>query len=126
MGKQKDTKRWLLLNRKTVGQGGGNRDAKALPDLKPLKLFLSLEQLPLSVYITCAVDKDYSGLVIAGKPTAKELQEAWIKLQSDFYELIEDKRVQDNNDLTGKINKISLKIDVVTCLIAALLEEYKE
>jgi len=126
MRKPKDLKRWLLSGQKTGSQGGVSREMKVLPDLESLKLCSSLDELPLADYIHCSVTKDYTRLIISGKPTENELFSAWIKLQSDFYEAVEDKNVAKNNKISSKVNKIKLKIAVVTCLLDALNTEYKE
>lgn len=54
------------------------------------KLYHTITDLPLSIYITCVVDHDLSGLVISGQFEDSEIQQAWNDIQSEYADIVGD------------------------------------
>lgn len=53
----------------------------------PSNLYHRCSELPLSVFITCTVDKDYRGLVKYGHATQSQLNHCWNELYSEYAEI---------------------------------------
>ncbi len=57
---------------------------KTLHPLLPLNLYHNCNSCPLSVFITCCCDHDYSGLVKYGRAKDKDIQKAWELIYSEY------------------------------------------
>lgn len=66
--------------------------AKELPNIS--KLYLSINKLPLSIFIDCLVDKDYSGLIIEGTPTNEEIEKAWSVIMEEYGNAVSPNEVE--------------------------------
>jgi hypothetical protein len=61
--------------------------------LTPLKLYRSIHELPLIIFIDCLCDQKYINLVINGEPSESELIEVWQDLFQQYTELIGGKEM---------------------------------
>lgn len=50
-------------------------------------LYRTLNLLPMTQFLNCLVDEDYSALIISGTAPAEELKEVWLNLLSEYYEI---------------------------------------
>lgn len=50
----------------------------------PSNLYHRCSDLPLSIFITCSVDRDYSGLIRYGHATHEQLARAWEAIYSEY------------------------------------------
>ncbi len=103
-----------------------NQDTKALPASEPSIMCSSLDDLWLSDFIKCSVDKNYAVLVRSGKPSAEELEDQWIILASEYQGMVKSKEAKSNAELYSKIERLNAKIINVECLLAALSVNYDE
>ncbi len=53
----------------------------------PSNIFHRCSELPLSVFITCTVDKDYKGLIKYGHASQQQLNHAWEQLYSEYSDI---------------------------------------
>jgi len=101
MKKEKKSGNWLKRLRKSTGKhksssstkesypshvksAGLRADESELPSNTSL---YDIYTCPLSVYIDIIVDNKLKGLVVSGNPSPEELEEAKLKLMSDFAEM---------------------------------------
>lgn len=61
-------------------------------------------ELPLNLFIQCVVTQKLHGLIISGKPTDEQLNEAWGNINQDYQDLTED---HDGDYLLGLFSNIS-------------------
>ena len=78
--------------------------------LTPLRLYRSIYELPLSIFIDCYCDANYSGLVINGDATEQELAEVWQDLLQQYTELIGGREVQSKITQLSSIIKLEFKL----------------
>lgn len=77
-------------------------------------------RLPLDIYLECLFDKDYSRLVIKGKPTEDQILEAWEKICVEYSEIQNDGNGNELFQKTLQIQYLSGKITVVDKIIRHL------
>jgi len=92
--------------------------AKELPNTT--KLYLSINKLPLSIFIDCLVDKDYSGLIIEGTPTNEEIEKAWSIIMEEYGNAVSpnevENKLRDLKTLARKeyqIKRIEMLLDLL-------------
>jgi hypothetical protein len=90
----------------------------------PVLLCQSLDDILMSDFIKCAIDKDYSSLIKSGQPTDEQINEAWISLISQFQVIMKSKDAKKHVTLVSKIESLNTKILTVTMLVAALQAGY--
>lgn len=76
--------------------------------------------MPLDIYLECLFDKDYDRLVIKGKATREQKEEAWGKICVEYSELQNDGNGNDLFQHTLQIQYLSGKIIVVDKIIRHL------
>lgn len=74
-----------------------------------LKLYRDC-RIPLKIFLDCLYDKDYSGLIIEGRPTREQLLQAWEKVYVEYADLSNDENGNELFKKTVEINYISGKI----------------
>lgn len=88
-----------------------------------IRVITTLEELPFSAFIKCAVDSDYSVLSVGDElPTEDELRGAWVKLSGEFHDLMADEQARERWELAAEIETLNTKILHVTAIIAVLRE----
>ncbi len=89
--------------------------------------FNSIYTCPLSVYIDVTCDNKLESLVISGRPTTAQLEEARLKLMSEFYEASDNASAQmfseTSRNLFAKRNRI-IGLEASLRLILAKRYEY--
>ena len=87
------------------------------------KLYLSINKLPLSIFIDCLVDKDYSGLVIEGTPTNEEIEKAWSIIMEEYGNAVSPNEVENKlrkvKSLAFKRYKVQ-RIEIVLYLLGIM------
>ncbi len=91
-----------------------------------VKLIASLEELMFDKWILCAVNADYTPLIISGNPTKEQIHLVWMKLLSQHYELTESKEALRYVKQIAKIEAINTKIFQVSSLVNALRMAYDD
>ena len=56
--------------------------------------YLSIHNLPMPVFIDCLTTKDLSGLVLSGRPTGQQMEDAWAGIMSQYSEQIARREVE--------------------------------
>jgi hypothetical protein len=92
----------------------------------PVKLYTTIETLPLSIFIDCIVTADLSGLIISGEISLDELNICWLKLQSQYYELIKSPEARQYIKLVSQIEKTFTKMNVTQKICDTLRWEYSD
>lgn len=54
----------------------------------PVKLYRSIHELPMMIFIDCFCDSIYDKLILQGKATVEELNDAWTDIMQQYTELI--------------------------------------
>lgn len=89
-----------------------------MPEQEPFALiFIELKHIKLSTFIQAIVHKDYSGLVIAGEPSEKQLTEAWEQILTAYYETTANNTATGHNKLTVEIAGYTAHITSVKMLL---------
>ena len=95
-----------------------------IPAEKPV-LITSLEELSFYNFILCAVGGEYNFLTISGTPTKDDLYLCWMRLLSDYYQLINSKEAANYIKNVAKIEGVNIKITQVELLLIALRVSYQ-
>lgn len=90
------------------------------------KLYTDCKKLPLSIFIDCLLDSDYSGLILNGTPTEKELQDAWMKIFAEYSVSVNDETHNEIFIKTKAINLIVSKIYIIENLCSNLRHDHNE
>jgi len=85
-----------------------------------LKLYQSINKLPLTIFIDCLVDKDYNGLIIEGEPTKEEIEKAWATIMEEYGNSVSpnevESKLRDLKTLAKKeyqIKRIEMLLDLL-------------
>jgi len=82
------------------------------------------EVLTFDKFIKVSVSGDLSALIISGVPNQHQLFLSWIKIQSDYYTLINSKEHLRQVKLAAKMEALNLKINFVTEICGVLQSWY--
>lgn len=77
-----------------------------------------IADLPLRKYIDCTVDNNLYALVISGKPTDEQLQEAWLTINEEYADAIGD----SERSLIIKLHKEIAEISITLSQCALIIE----
>lgn len=88
----------LMMKIKNIFQRGSKMPS--VEALVPTKLYRSIHELPLSLFIDCFCDGKFDSLIINGQPTELELNEVWADILQQYTELI------GGSDVRSKIHNI--------------------
>jgi hypothetical protein len=83
-------------------------------------------RLPLSVFIECLVDKQYSGLVISGKANEDEIEAAWRIIFNLYAEEAGGEQYNEIFIKTKSVNVTSTKIYIIECTVATMKLMYDQ
>lgn len=78
---------------------------------RPLSLYRGCNVLPMEVFIQCLCDEELGLLVIEGKASREQLQNAWIMILAEYYELkgeMDDEQWRLSRDVTRLQNHLML------------------
>ena len=101
----------LLLHRK---------EPKTVEIVVPVKMYRTVHELPLTVFIDCYCDGDYTGLAISGSPTHEELVEVWDDLNKQYTEIIGGESVKNRLRSVKDYYKLSTKLQLAEILLTTL------
>lgn len=83
-----------------------------------LPVFFTIKELPLSGFIDCSVDNELIKLVKSGEATKEELEEQWMKVLSDYYQVRNDEGSVTYMELQKEIRLLQTRIAHLNGLIA--------
>lgn len=81
------------------------------------KLYRSIHDLPLTIFIDCQCEQKYDGLILQGNPTESELSETWADLLQQYAELIGGKDVMVKVDDTRKLLRSECRLTRIDNLL---------
>lgn len=98
----------------------------SLTGISSLKLYRSIDTLPLERFITCICDKDLTALVISGNATGEELVSAWNDIYDQYVIAVNDKEQQYILRLTKEINCLEFDYKLIGLCVTRLEIEHSE
>lgn len=98
----------------------------SLTGISSLKLYRSIDNLPLERFITCICDKDLSALVISGNATKEELVSAWNDIYDQYVIAVNDKEQQYILRLTKEINCLEFDHKLIGLCVTRLEIEHSD
>lgn len=98
------------------------------PATEPVKAVVcdDIEQISFASFLKCAINYDFSPLIVSGVPSEPQLFIAWITILSKYYELIGSKESLRYVQLVCKMERLNLRIEVVSSICEALRLNYNE
>lgn len=110
---------------------GSNSDTASTIKQSPtecssLKLFRSIDDLPLSRFIDLVVDDNLFALVISGTPTERDLLTAFDQVQREYAEVMKDGEFDLLNKTMREINRLNLLYEQILELVGVLRRYYNE
>lgn len=90
----------------------GTRRSPILTETAPpeLKLYRSIHNLPMPVFIECLISGNPSGITLSGTPTNEQLSEAWEGIMSQYSEAIAQTEVKS---AISEMKSLALKEDKI-------------
>lgn len=85
-----------------------------------VSLYQSINELPLSNFITCLVDNNLNALVKSGLPTSEVLQDTWYKIHEEYSDCIGDTETKVYLSLFKEVNQLAAKIELTTKILSVL------
>jgi hypothetical protein len=103
----------------------GSKDQQPLPmESQIVSLYQSINELPLSNFITCLVDNNLNALAKSGLPTSEQLSDAWNIIYSEYSDQMSDNEGKLYIKLYKEITAITIDIATVNkCL--EVLQNYR-
>jgi hypothetical protein len=93
----------------------------------PANLYRRCSETPMSVFISCIAEEDYTSLIISGKASDYQLQEAWVLLLSEYQELKGDTiETIEQVRLSRDIWKLRSHLQLLDACTSFLAERYSE
>lgn len=77
-------------------------------------LYLDCSKLILDIFIDCIVDNNYTGLIISGTATEKELSEAWEKIYVESCKLSQNGTYNEVFSVLKEIDDLRAKITIAS------------
>lgn len=90
------------------------------------KLYLDCKKLPLSIFLECLIDKDFSGLIIEGRPPEIEIEKAWNQIFEEYSKNVGGDQYNEVFIKTKAVNVMVVKIYLVNTLCDNLALQYYE
>jgi hypothetical protein len=87
-------------------------------------LYLDCATLPLKKFIACLCEDNLQALVISGKPTLPELQEAWWNIYAEFIDLCAEADNIYANRLQSDVNMFKARLLKIKLMVGFLRCEY--
>lgn len=85
-----------------------------------------IEKISFAAFLKCAVQNDLSPLIVSGQPSERSLFLAWITVLSKHYELIGSKEAMKHVQLVCKLERLNVRIHVISSVCEALRINYKQ
>lgn len=93
----------------------------------PANLYRRCSETPMSVFIACICEENFHALIIAGKASTAQLQEAWVLLLSEYQELKGDTiDTIEQVRLSRDIWKLRSHLQILDHCTSFLAEQYSE
>lgn len=83
----------------------------------------TLRDLPLTTFIICSLNDDYSGL---GNAPEDVIKKTWAKLYSDFHELRQDSHVNPFLKISGEMAALELRQKMITIACNSMLRNHTD
>ena len=80
-------------------------------------LIESLEQIKLADWVEMEVTRDLTKLIISGEPTADQLADAWVALQSRYLQLVNKEQAETYRSDTSDAESLKMKLRTVPTLV---------
>jgi hypothetical protein len=93
-------------------------------DLSSAKWYQHITDLPLNRYIDCAVDGNLYALVVFGHPAHEQLQLAWLQIQQEYADVMDDNEHRMYSMLYRDIKVLELTLQLIHYLVEQLKEVY--
>lgn len=122
----KKTKKAWQYFRKTVNSNSLMPSLQQPTESQSPRLYHSINQLPLSKFIECDVDKNLSALIISGFPSQVELQIAWAEIQGEYADAMGDHEHSLYIRLQRDITFLEITIQQIEILVECLHQIYYE
>lgn len=84
------------------------------------KLYRSIHDLPLGIFIDCQCEQLYDKLILQGEPTQEEITDAWENLLQQYTELIGGREVESKISEVKRVLRTESKISRMYDLIVVL------
>lgn len=117
-------KRLLPFGKKLASTSTESQPAPA--PIPSLSIYQSIDKLPLHRFVDCIVDNNLHSLVIEGKPTELQLQEAWNNILSEYTEAIGNHEYRIYISLYKEISLLKLSYNQIITSIEMLRVVYSE
>jgi hypothetical protein len=104
----------------------GKRQAPVTEIVTPVKLYRSVHDLPLPIFIDCFCDQKFETLILQGEPTADELNDVWTDIMQQYTELIGGSDVKAKLYNIKQIARLESKLTRIDSLLKLLSVEPTE
>lgn len=120
---------------KSKSQSRSAEKGKGTPSMKPSGPYKTANRsskwyqdcrVTLDRFQDCLFDHDLERLIIRGKPTKKQLSDAWNKIYIEYVEMMNDGSYNEVFDHVLDINEISAKVFFVDRAVQYLIGQYDE
>lgn len=115
---------WSYFKRST-GTDSIQRESQ-LPTGQSWKLYDSISDLPLGIFIKCATTGEFSSLIVSGHPDATIIAKAWDNIQTQYFDLLEVEEISHYVELKDRINRAVARITRIAMLVNALYIKHDE
>lgn len=89
----------------------------------PAKYYTSIIDLPLSVFRQVQIKKNFYALIIEGKPTEKELLDAWDDIRDEYNDRMQDGTSKLHFNLLKEVALLKIKLQKIDMCIEVLETE---
>lgn len=93
-------------------------------DTQSYKYYSSIVDLPLDRYIDVQVNGNYNALTIQGDPPISELEVAWLYIQQEYADSIQDNEykqylslLQEITELNGRLQQVQINVDQIKIIL---------
>lgn len=100
---------------------------KPLPMGSPLssaRLYHRITQLPLSNFIDCDIDENFSSLIIEGEPTEEELLYAWLLIKTQYADVIGNQEYVLYKNACRDLNVLKITLIEIETLVSLMRKVY--
>lgn len=85
-----------------------------------------IEVITFETFLKCAINHDFTGLIVSGSPSDHQIFIAWVTVLSKYYELIGSKDSLRYIKTVAKMERLNLRIQVIGSLAQSLRLGYYE
>jgi hypothetical protein len=89
-----------------------------------MKFVSAIRELPLSDFITCCAENDFSSIVFSGNPTKEQVDVAWMQLLSQYYAVRQDPRTLEQWQSITEMQLLRVRMATVNALCESLRMVY--